>query len=375
MNWFEGGRRILALISGLVLFGGGIYVVFAGSENQVVVETSQPNERFKWTLHDCNYPDEEKPWSEKVQFGSNAPVTTVACFRANKDGKLWVGYGPESELAFPPDKDGVKLPPIKIRKMVPVDTYSEEAEAYMRARMDSFQFTYQEIQKIGRDQWMIGWTHFWERVQQAIPWVAGIIAGLWLLTSVLGWIVRGFAGIPSGQDFKNNPANHPATSKSTTNEMLGGTLGCVAGLWAIAAGVTAATSYVAPFVAPFFGKIFQLIGVLAMFGLGTAGGYGLWLLICAITKRDANDIPDKGIIAASIVNLIAVAIISFTLNAYTIVGTWMDSVDRWSRGNGYADGGTVGVFALCLLWPYIPVLIIAKIRKPDAVSVLTTPTE
>lgn len=375
MNWFEGGRRILALISGLVLLGGVIYAVFGGGESQVIVETSQPDERFKWTLHSCNYPDQEKPWINKIRYGDNAPVTTVACFRVNTDGQIWIGYGPETELAFPRGKSGATLPHVKIRKMISADTYSDQAEAYMHSRMDSFKFTDQEMQKIGRDQWMIGWTRFWDRVQQAVSWVAGIVAGLWALATVLGWIVRGFAGIPNGQDFKKTSANHPVTSKSATNKVLGVGLGCAVFLGVVANAITAGTLSVVPFVAQFFVKILLIVEVFLALFLGVAGGYGLWLLTCSITKRDPDKLPDNAIIVASIINLVLVAIASFPLNAYTIVGTWMDAVDRWSRANGYADGGTMGVFALSLLWPYIPFLIMAKHHRSVAVSAPTSPTE
>jgi hypothetical protein len=32
--------------------------------------------------------------------------------------------------------------------------------------------------------------------------VLGICAFIWLFAAVMGWIIRGFAGVPSGQDFK-----------------------------------------------------------------------------------------------------------------------------------------------------------------------------
>jgi hypothetical protein len=34
--------------------------------------------------------------------------------------------------------------------------------------------------------------------------------------------------------------------------------------------------------------------------------------------------------------------------------------DATSRGNGFADGGVVGLFMICLLWPWVPLLAAPK---------------
>ena len=46
-----------------------------------------------------------------------------------------------------------------------------------------------------------GWM---QAIDDAFPWVAGMIIFVWVFTAVLGWIVRGFAGVPQGRDFRES---------------------------------------------------------------------------------------------------------------------------------------------------------------------------
>jgi hypothetical protein len=40
----------------------------------------------------------------------------------------------------------------------------------------------------------------WKRIKQGTLWLIGGWAVLWLVSAIVGWIVRGFLDIPSGKD-------------------------------------------------------------------------------------------------------------------------------------------------------------------------------
>lgn len=47
------------------------------------------------------------------------------------------------------------------------------------------------------------WSARWKNIKDNITITIGGLAFLWIFSWCVGWIVRGFAGIPSGQDFKS----------------------------------------------------------------------------------------------------------------------------------------------------------------------------
>jgi len=367
INWFEGGRRVSALFSGLILLGGGAYSAFGGSDNRVIVETISPSDAFHWTLKGCDYPDQEKTWDGKVEFKSGDPRVVAACFRVNKNGKLWYDFGPEQQMQLDPI-NGKAPPPLKYRKMLEVDTYTDAADAYMDRRMNEYKPTRAQFDAIGKDQWMIAWVNFWDRVKEAAPWVAGLLFGLWVLTTAVGWIIRGFAGIPSGKDFRTDRPEH-ANAQRASGEWIGPAIAGVVILGSIAWGISAGTSAAAPGIGRIVTKVFSAVGTLLLialfFGSAAAGGWGLWVLGHKIARRDPSNLSEKKLLAASILNAALVTGLSYPANAYTVIGTWIDAVDKWSRSSGYADGGSMAVFSICLLWPLVPLFVMHKLKGPS----------
>ncbi len=362
INWFKGGRRISALFSGLVLFCGAAYAIFSGGDNTVVLETNSSTDAFHWTLKDCKYPDQSKDWDGTIELKSGGSRTLTACFRVNKNGKIWSGYDPELKSSKG------KPPEFKIREMLEVETYSTVADDYMLRRMKGYAIPTSQFDAISRDQWMIAWVNFWNRVKEAAPWVTGLLIGIWLLTTVIGWIIRGFSGIPSGRDFRTERSEHANVEKSS-GEWIGAAiaLAVIAGgvAWGISAGTSAAAPNIGQLVSKTFGVIGKLISVALFFGATAAGGWGLWVLGHKILRREPSILSEKKLIAACIANAVLVTALSFPANAYSIIGTWVDTVDQWSRSNGYADGGSMAIFSLCLLWPLAPLFIMHKFKEPS----------
>jgi hypothetical protein len=49
----------------------------------------------------------------------------------------------------------------------------------------------------------VAWSERWENIKIGAAVTIGGLAFLWIFSWCVGWIVRGFAGIPTGQDFKS----------------------------------------------------------------------------------------------------------------------------------------------------------------------------
>ena len=57
------------------------------------------------------------------------------------------------------------------------------------------------------EDWIDGkvWSARWKGIKEGSLWIIGGVAFLYIFSWCVGWIVRGFAGIPVGQD--RNPDN------------------------------------------------------------------------------------------------------------------------------------------------------------------------
>ena len=364
VNFFEGGRRITAIIATLILMGCAAWFAFEGGEDRVVLETSAPDERASWTLRSCDYPDQWRPWSEKSNFGDNDPVRLGMCFRANKDKKIVVGFGPEQQLQLD-SFDGLRPPPVTYRQHVAAEAWSPEAEAYMREQMNAFEFTSDEAREIDKKQWTLRWSRFAQNVATAAPWVMGLLFGLWIISSGIGWIVRGFAGVPVRKDFR--PDSEGAKRQVPQRVSTGWIMVTVYGFgiaWAIAYWSTSGSGNGGGGLD--FGKILlwlaKAVAVIAGFGIAGFGGYKFGqLLNIMFPKRFKAENYD--ILPLAFVNVVLTAVVSFPVNRFTFVGTWADSIDKWSRANGYADGASVAFFTLWLLWPWAVVALVREIRR------------
>ena len=365
INWFEGGRRIVSVIAGLIVLGAAFYLFFGGGDNRVIVETSSPGERLHWTLKECPYPDMDKDWGGTVEFKSSDPRRVTACFRAGTNGKIPYALGPKQTFMM---KIRDKNFPISYNQMIFGDQFSDEVSAYMSARMSGFKFAPEETRAIGDAQWKIGVVHFCERVEYAFPWVAGLIIGLWVISAGIGWMVRGFAGVPSGKDFRADEHNQAAQRYKASLEWMGVAIGG----WAMASGaawvVITMMTPAATVVGNYTGKVIHGIGVviLGIIGIGLffAGGVALRALVYLLLKHEQPDwaAQHKAALAFSFANGGIVLAASWALGNYTIVGDWSDALYRWGFANGMQDGPQVAVCGLFLLWPVLPLLVFVRRR-------------
>lgn len=82
----------------------------------------------------------------------------------------------------------------------------EETEAeisrYIAQRVADFSITPAALAKIEKELPPVERERFVGHVTEVLSIAAYFIGGFWLFSFVIGWIVRGFAGIPRGQDFR-----------------------------------------------------------------------------------------------------------------------------------------------------------------------------
>lgn len=203
VNWFEGGRRIRDLLLWAVALCGGIYVIW-GSTPTVYFSTRHPDDSWKFTGEDCTYPNESKYlWSYAFKPGDKRSVSL--CFLVNEREKIPYREAPRPENEPPPKINIVPVgsPPIPPPKWYwEGEAYQSDVQDYMRKRTAEFRMT-PELEKAARGGLgKLAWNAGMQRFNDAYPFVFGIAAVFWILTGLTGWIVRGFAGIPAGADFR-----------------------------------------------------------------------------------------------------------------------------------------------------------------------------
>lgn len=204
VNWFEGGRRIRDLLLWAVAIGGGVYVIW-GNTPSVYFSTEYPDDPWQFTGEECRYPNESKYlWSYAFKPGDKRSV--LLCYRANERERIPYRDAPTPKDAPPPvitvipgaDKATVSAS----KWYYEGESYDTAVVAYMNLRTAAFQMT-PSLESAARDGLgKLTWNAGVQRFKEAFPWVGGLMAALWFITGVLGWIVRGFAGISAGADFR-----------------------------------------------------------------------------------------------------------------------------------------------------------------------------
>ena len=203
VNWFEGGRRIRDLLLWAVALSGGVYVIW-GSTPSIYFSTAYPDDPWKVAGDDCPDPNESMYlWRYSFKPGDSRSVQL--CFRVNERDQI-----PYQKTEPPKD-----APPPVITMISPTraetaveewyfegSTFDDSVQDYMHARKDAFRMT-PALEHAARDGLgKLAWNAGVQRFKDAAPWAGGIALVIWVITGLLGWIVRGFVGIPAGADFR-----------------------------------------------------------------------------------------------------------------------------------------------------------------------------
>jgi hypothetical protein len=250
VNWFEGGRRITWLIIAITAMIGAYNAFFEYRPLALEFSTGSPRDAWRPTLVAEDAPDwakdplvcaREKLLSDfEIKPGLVRDVSL--CFQPDEAGDIVYFSAAEEdkylqrvEAAIAQASAARKLDDARAlaleasrlrinRKMAQTrsaqDLTLEEAEVevskYVAQRVADFSVTPAALATIEKELPRIERERFVDHVTEVLSIAAYFIGGFWLFSFVIGWIVRGFAGIPRGWDFRTG------SKKPVDQKMLGG---------------------------------------------------------------------------------------------------------------------------------------------------------
>ena len=182
VNIFEGSRRILLMLQ-ILWAVGALALNWNSGYIDVTYQTFSPNSPFI-KADSCESNDRTVSlYSQKTKSGTSFSATL--CFKAQKfsNGQMLVPYKTDAE-----DQS----------KVWGNSAYSSDVDYYVEHRKLLFKIPPTDEEWID-DQ---GREKFTENLKDGIGYaVTGWII-IWLTGSVIGWIMRGFMGIPRSKDTK-----------------------------------------------------------------------------------------------------------------------------------------------------------------------------
>lgn len=239
INWFEGGRRITKLCIGIVALIGAYNAYFEYQRPALEFSTRSPLLPWEVNLPSTDAANWEKAplvcgHSENFSDFEIKPglVRNITlCFLPAEDGNIisyFVDEGDKdvkhlrkTEAAIDRARamgefgDARVLALEAARKRIIIDqaqqarlqTLTENGfdlaqSEYVNRRVAEFQIDPDMVLAIEKELPRIEREAFFEHAKEVLSTAAYFIGGFWIFSFVIGWIIRGFAGIPRGQDFK-----------------------------------------------------------------------------------------------------------------------------------------------------------------------------
>lgn len=186
INIFEGARRIALLFGAIAVIG----VVAATATHDPYLSldysVSSPNAPLVRTTAQCPTEAGHHYFSTNTNNGQSVGITLCL---------LTMPFGEKSEQLIPYKVD-------KAGMIWGAASYSPEISAYEQEIERKFTFSPadsswvdQEISRRYRKNWM-----------ESLGYLVVGLAIYWILVWAIGWIVRGFAGIPPGKDSRSSEA-------------------------------------------------------------------------------------------------------------------------------------------------------------------------
>jgi hypothetical protein len=236
VNWFEGGRRITKLCMAIAALIGGYNAFFEYRQPALEFSTASPREAWRPTLLAQGAPD----WAKdplvcaRTEFLSDFEIKpglvrdVSLCFKPNEEGQI-VYFSAAEEASYLErvkaaiakaeaageleDARDLKAEAERLRQNMKKaqirsaqDLTWEETEFeisnYVAQRVADFNITPVALAGIEKELPRIEREAFIDHVIEVLSITAYFIGGFWLFSFVIGWIVRGFAGIPRGHDFR-----------------------------------------------------------------------------------------------------------------------------------------------------------------------------
>jgi hypothetical protein len=242
INWFEGGRRITKLFMAIVALIGAYNAYFEYQRPALEFSTSSPLLPWEVNLPSADAAVWEKAplacgRSENIsdfEIKSGLVRNVSLCFLPGEQGSIVSYFVDEDdkdlkhlrkiEAAFDRAKamgefgDARVLALEAARKRIIIDhaqqtrlqTLTENGfylaqSEYVNQRVAEFQIDPDTVAAIEKELPRVEREAFLDHVTEVLSITAYFIGGFWIFSFVIGWIVRGFAGIPRGQDFRSKP--------------------------------------------------------------------------------------------------------------------------------------------------------------------------
>lgn len=214
VNWFEGGRRISNLGIGVVI-AVGVAVISMRSDPYPVLSTRGPT--MPWFVSSEACPENayvRDMW--EANWGGPKRGLRL-CYLPLQNGKIPYAVAPPPPEEIKKQENAKQERERSAKKGVAIivlpespwfysaDAYDERVQSYVDDSIFTINITPPLSTDLRESLSDERWRDKWSTFKAALPWVFGICLFIWCLTFVVGWIVRGFAGIPAGQDFRQAP--------------------------------------------------------------------------------------------------------------------------------------------------------------------------
>jgi hypothetical protein len=183
INVFEGARRVAKLLGGLWAIGCLSFAIFAEPYSRIIYAVPSLNAP-PVLVEKCFDEDATEYVSPRTPDGRS--VNVLLCFVAHtsNSGELLVPYADAGN-----------------GKVWMAGRYATEVSQYTKAVRQNFQLSAEGIEAANARRR----TAMFEQWKDALLFlIGGMVAG-WAFVVATGWIVRGFMGIPKGQDFRPIP--------------------------------------------------------------------------------------------------------------------------------------------------------------------------
>ena len=184
INVFEGARRIIKLVVVIIALTG-LYIAFDSSPDiNLVYEIPFVGVKaLRIDGDDCKtYEDGKETTYSTTQAGNQFDL--ILCFKASR--------ADSGEMLIPYEVDAVN------KTWRGAGSYDDKVIQYTRSIKNSFSVSANDEQFVNKQ--------YWPKKLKAILFPLGVavisIIGFLVFCWIIGWVVRGFAGIPMGQDSK-----------------------------------------------------------------------------------------------------------------------------------------------------------------------------
>lgn len=182
INIFEGARRIALLFAAIVIIGTLIWSFTYKPYISVDYSIDQPDGAFLRTKKTCPSDAGQNYFSTKTSTGEEVSINLCL---------LAMSFGDRKDRLIPykVDKQGIIWGAV---------SYSSEVSDYEKTLEENFRLPLKDEKSILSD---ISQT-YWKEITEAFGYLIGGLVIFSIAVWAIGWIVRGFLGIPRGMDKK-----------------------------------------------------------------------------------------------------------------------------------------------------------------------------